>query len=206
MTRLKLSAVIICLSTIFFAACKKDIIELNKVPAVDAGPHQTITGDVDSIGLSGSASDSDGHVVAYLWSQVSGPVPATLHTPGSATTEISNMINGHYVFQLMATDNDGATGVDTVSIKVDRPTEKTVTIQPANNAGEFLLGIRTAAGDQSGPGAPDFILAAWTVGGDPVTIRELLKFDMSSIPANATISSYFWRISAMVMPIMAPTR
>src|SRR5687767_12712282 len=118
MTRLKLSAVIICLSTIFFAACKKDIVEFNKVPAVDAGTHQTITLDTDSIALSGSASDSDGYVVAYLWSQVSGPVPATIHTPGSATTLISDLINGDYVFQLMATDNDGATGVDTVSIKI----------------------------------------------------------------------------------------
>jgi hypothetical protein len=189
MTRLKLSAVIVCLSTILFAACKKDVVEFNKVPAVDAGTHQTITGDVDSVTLSGSASDSDGYVVAYLWSQVSGPVPATIATPGSATTTITNMINGNYVFQLMATDNDGATGVDTVSVKIDRPTEHTVIIQPSNNAGEFLLGIRTGAGDQSGPGATDYVLAAWTVNGDPVTIRELLKFDMSSIPANATIKS-----------------
>jgi hypothetical protein len=187
MTRLKLSAVIICLSTILFAACKKDIVEFNKVPAVDAGTHQTITSDVDPVTLSGSASDSDGYVVAYLWSQVSGPVPATIGTPGSATTTITNMINGHYVFQLMATDNDGATGVDTVSIKIDRPTEHSLILQPANNTNEFLLAVHNGV-NTSGPGI-DFFVAAWTNGGQPVTIRGLLKFDLSSIPANATIKS-----------------
>lgn len=34
-----------------------------------------------------------------------------------------------------------------------------------------------------------FFLAAWTNGEQPVTIRQLLKFDLGSIPANATIKS-----------------
>ena len=42
---------------------------------------------------------------------------------------------------------------------------------------------------QTGSGAPDIPLAAWTNGGLPLTIREVIKFDLSSIPANATIQS-----------------
>lgn len=188
--RLKLIAVIVCLSAILFAACKKDeiIVELNKVPAVNAGPYQLITLDTDSITLAGSATDTDGTVVAYLWSQVSGPVPATLGTPGFVTTYISNLINGTYVFQLMATDNDGATGVDTVSIKIDRPIEHSLVLQPVNSTGEHMLGVKNGQ-NQSTNVAIDALVAAWTNGGETVILRQLLKFDLGTIPANAVIKS-----------------
>jgi hypothetical protein len=168
-------------------ACKKEEIinELNKVPKVDAGPFQNITVKGDSITLSGSATDPDGTIVAYLWSQVSGPVVSNIANPGSASTIISKMINGTYVFQLAATDNEGATGVDTVSIKIDQSRE--LTLQPHHNDGEFQLVYRNN-GDQSNTNI-DFTLQAWTIGGAPLTLRQLLKFDLSSIPTNATITS-----------------
>lgn len=95
----------------------------NILPSVDAGSDTTISlarvG--DRIRLKGSATDVDGTVISYLWSQVSGPKPAVLSSPGSASTDVDSLSNGTYVFQLMATDNWGATSVKKVSISVSVP-------------------------------------------------------------------------------------
>ena len=36
---------------------------------------------------------------------------------------------------------------------------------------------------------PDFMSAAWTIGGVPVIYRSFIKFDFSTIPIDATIDS-----------------
>lgn len=193
MQRLKLNLLIfVSVASVFLTACRKEVV-VNEEPQVNAGNHQTITSDVD-LTLTGSATDNDGRVVAYLWSQVTGPVPATIVNPGSPSTVVKGLINGDYIFQLMATDEDGATGVDTVSIRIARATEKTLVLQPDNNPNEHMLVVWNGQ-NQSGNGAYDVALAGWTKDGLPLTLRMLLKFDLSSIPANATVKSanlYLW--------------
>jgi hypothetical protein len=174
-------------ATSFLFSCQKDTVE-NQPPLVNAGSPQLITLDKDSVTLTGSASDADGKVVAYLWSQVSGPTNATIINPGSASTIASTFSNGTYIFQLMATDEKGATGVDTVSVVLNRPTIKTLDLQPSNNPLEFVLANHNGNLAQ-GSGQPDIPVYAWTKDGLPYTLRDLLKFDLSSIPAGATIQS-----------------
>ncbi len=61
-----------------------------------------------------------------------------------------------------------------------------ITISPYNNPNEInvaLLGNEDASNKTS----IEEPLAAWTIGGVPVTIRNLLKFDLSQIPAHALI-------------------
>jgi len=171
--------------------CKKDDdvdAPLNKVPAVDAGLMKNINLP-DSVVLTGSASDTDGHVVAYLWSEVSGPAQAYIITPGSAKTTIKFDTKGTYLFQLMATDDKGATGVDTVSVIVNPAVVKTLTLQPTNNPGEYEL-VNNNGSDISNFAIGGGIEATtWTINYNPVYLRALLKFDLSSIPATATIKS-----------------
>lgn len=170
--------------------CKKDDDidpPANKVPTVDAGLLKNITLP-DSVVLKGSASDSDGHVVAYLWSEVSGPSAATIITPGSATTTVKFDTKGTYLFQLEATDDKGATGVDTVTVIVNPSVLKSLTLQPANNNMEF--GLENLNGsDQSGFPPSSMDADAWTIGGYNAYLRTLIKFDLSSIPSTATIKS-----------------
>src|SRR6185295_20053290 len=115
MTRITLSLLSVFFLIFIVSSCKKDTPE-NKVPVADAGSPQTITLYTDSLTLSGSGTDADGQVVAYLWSQVSGPAATTIINPGSASTKIKGFKAGTYVFQLMVTDNMGATGVDTCMV------------------------------------------------------------------------------------------
>ena len=99
-----------------FYACDK--IKLNKVPVADAGLPQTIQLPVDSVTLTGSGKDEDGIINGYLWSKVSGPNIPSIFTPGQSSTKINDLIAGTYFFQLMVVDDDGSTGLDTVSVSV----------------------------------------------------------------------------------------
>jgi Domain of unknown function (DUF4832) len=70
--------------------------------------------------LDGSSStDPDGTISSYIWSQVSGPNTATLSNQNTSKATISNLIAGTYIFNLIVTDNLGATGTtnDTVTVK-----------------------------------------------------------------------------------------
>jgi len=62
----------------------------------------------------------------------------------------------------------------------------TIVLSPSNNPYEFGLGLYNGK-DWSNATSIEEPLAAWTIGGIPVTLRDIVKFDLSSIPANATI-------------------
>lgn len=183
-----LSLLFIISSFLFLTSCQKDseFIE-NKVPTADAGNSQTITLPESNLMLTGSGQDEDGEIVAYLWSQVSGPAATVLVNPGSSSTEVEGFVEGNYVFQLMVTDNKGATGLDTISIKVNPAPEKTLTLKPANNPNEKMFIINGT--DKSHVGSSQLTIDAWTQDGSPWYGRAAIKFDLSNIPPNATIVS-----------------
>lgn len=163
----------------------------NKPPVVTAGQDTTFdltNATSDSIRVAGSASDSDGRVVSYLWSQVSGPNMANIRNPGSAATAVSSVVSGKYVFQLMATDNDGATGVKTVTITVINPQNVTVTLQSRDHVTDLHF-IYNYLGSSNDTSAAEIGASAWTNSGSPAYQRGLLKFDLSFLPADATIQS-----------------
>ena len=87
------------------------------VPAVNAGTNQNINLPISSVTLSGSASESGGTIASCLWTQVSGSAAAIV-SPTAMTTQITGLTVGTYVFQLTATDVNGATGSGTVQVTV----------------------------------------------------------------------------------------
>jgi poly(3-hydroxybutyrate) depolymerase len=91
----------------------------NVPPVVNAGPDQSITG--ISAHVPGSATDSDGSVVSYAWSFVSGPSSWAIGSPNAPVTTIVNLVPGVYVFRLKATDNEGASASDDMQITVSAP-------------------------------------------------------------------------------------
>ena len=179
---------------LFAVACVKevenDFIE-NKPPVVNAGSDSTYRLDIsenDTIRLSGSASDSDGSVVGFTWTQISGPNTAKIHYPGSVSTAVSGVISGQYTFQLMATDQKGATGIKSVKITVVAPPVLSASYQPRNSNLEMHLGV-VGNSNFSDAASPELVAMAWTNNGTPTYFRALLKFDWSNIPATARIKS-----------------
>ena len=184
-----------------FNACTKT--ELNKVPVADAGPALTIQLPVDSVTLTGSGKDEDGSITGYLWSKVSGPTIPSIFTPGESSTKINYLKAGTYVFQLMVVDDDGATGLDTVSVNVLPSIIQTLTIQPGASDGEDarITAMQNCTpgnhlnniGNQNAPDFQDMPICAWTNnvnGCATMQYRVFFKFTaLSAISQTATIQS-----------------
>ena len=90
----------------------------NIPPVAHAGPDTTITLPVDSVVVTGSGTDADGTITAYAWTKLSG-TGGTISAPSSATTTFRGLTAGVYQYVLTVTDNDGATGKDTMQVTVD---------------------------------------------------------------------------------------
>ena len=131
--------------------------------------------------------------MGFIWSQLSGPNTAMISDNGSANTEVVGLIPGVYVFQLMAVDSLGQTGVDTMSVTVKGIMKRTVTLYtlfPGTNYSPYELMMLA---NSSTPGAnsstPELMAECWTVNGVLLYGRSLFKFNMTSIPTAATINA-----------------
>lgn len=92
----------------------------NQAPTAAAGFDQTITLPTSSVTVNGSSStDPDGTISTYLWTKTSGPSGGTISSPNSASTNITGLQAGTYVFTLTVTDDDGAEDTDTITIVVN---------------------------------------------------------------------------------------
>lgn len=106
----------------------------NQNPVANAGSDASITLPTSSITLNGSGSDPDGNIYSYLWNYVSGPAGSNLTTPTQATTSVSGLVQGTYIFRLTVADNQGATGFDEVTITVNpAPVASTAWLTGGNN-------------------------------------------------------------------------
>lgn len=90
----------------------------NVPPTSVPGANQIITLPVDSTTFNGHATDPDGTIVGYLWTQISGPTTATIGSATDSTTKINDLVEGTYVFQLRVTDNSGDTGTAVIQVTV----------------------------------------------------------------------------------------
>jgi len=91
----------------------------NIFPIVYAGLDTTLILPTDSTQLNGSATDEDGIIIGYEWSQVGNdPSIAIISDPTILNPLITGMIEGTYTFRLSAIDDNGDSSFDEVSIFV----------------------------------------------------------------------------------------
>lgn len=93
----------------------------NLAPEVSAGKDFEVQLPATVCTVSCEASDADGSIASYQWTQLSGP-SLTIQQPASASTQLGNLSAGDYVFQVEATDDDGATVRDVVAFSVTNRT------------------------------------------------------------------------------------
>ena len=123
------SLTLVALST-FNVHCKKDrpcencqtnspTSTTNKAPIALVGADQIFTLPNDSIYLDGSAShDPDGSIVRWQWTKISGPSSFYITNAINARTNVKNLAEGVYLFELKVTDNGGLTALATVQVMV----------------------------------------------------------------------------------------
>ncbi len=92
---------------------------INQAPVVDAGNAITLYAG-DSATLAGSATDSDGTIASYLWSQSAGTAATLSNATSSSLDLIAPQVTSAttLTLQLTATDDAGSTGSDSVTVQV----------------------------------------------------------------------------------------
>ncbi len=102
-------------------------------PIANAGADQTITLPTNSVTIDGSGSSApSGNIVSYTWTEKSGPSSVSLNN--TAQNTLNNLQAGVYVFALTVTDNNNATGTDSVIITVN----PAANIPPVANPGPSI--------------------------------------------------------------------
>ncbi len=122
----------------------------NIPPVANAGADITITLPTSSTTLVGTASsDADGSIASYLWTKVSGPTSFTIASPNAATSAITGLVQGTYVFRLRVTDNAGAYSEDDVTVTVKAAV---ATNQPpvANAGSDIIITLPTNSANLNG--------------------------------------------------------
>ncbi len=91
----------------------------NQPPVANAGPDAVITLPVDSIEITGSGTDTDGSIINYTWTKISGPQQYNILNPNAATIKVSQLTQGGYTFQLAVTDKGGLIATDSMKLIVN---------------------------------------------------------------------------------------
>jgi endoglucanase len=155
----------------------------NQPPVVSAGSDQSITLPVNIVSLNGSATDADGQIASYLWSQVSGPSNASFSNATATATSASGLQAGTYVFRLKATDNLGLSATDDVTVIVNPGIGNVLHIEAENYSA--MSGIQTENVADIGGGLD----VGWQENGDwmdynvnvPSTDTYTLRFRVSTV-------------------------
>lgn len=89
----------------------------NIAPTANASVDQTVDENTEVI-LSGSGTDSDGSIASYSWTQTAGTTVALTNPVSASTTFTVPDIHENEIltFELTVTDEDDATGTDSISV------------------------------------------------------------------------------------------
>jgi dienelactone hydrolase len=132
----------------------------NILPVANAGADKTIVLPANSVTITGSGTDADGTIASYTWTKVSGGV-ATLSGTSAAILNVTDLIEGGYVFRLTVTDNRGGSKSDDMKVTVAIPN-----VSPIANAGAdktIMLPVNSVTITGSGTDADGTIISyAWT--------------------------------------------
>ncbi|MEP7279377.1 MAG: PKD domain-containing protein, partial [Bacteroidota bacterium] len=144
----------------------------NQLPVSNAGNNTSITLPTNNTNLNGSASkDSDGSISSYAWTKTSGPSSGSISSPNAATTSVTGLVQGAYVFSLKVTDNAGASASSSVTVTVNAAVSKGNQYPAANAGANITITLPgTLTLDASASSDPDGFIAAyhWTQTSGPI--------------------------------------
>ncbi len=116
----------------------------NKAPTANVGPDQSAD-EGTTVNLSATGADGDGTIVSFSWQQESGTAVSITNANMASASFVAPMVAASEVllFRVTVTDDDGATGSDTVTVTVNdiAPPPPPLSVGPeiciGGNAGDF---------------------------------------------------------------------
>jgi len=141
---------------------------INQPPVASAGADQTVSA-TESVSLSGSGDDIDGTVSEFSWSQTAG-TSVQLDNADSANASFvaPDLVSDETLtFELQVTDDDSATGVDSINVLVVSPNQApTLELGDDQSVQEGLeYSVSAVAGDNDG----DIVSFDWNL----LSLREV---------------------------------
>jgi hypothetical protein len=166
----------------------------SSAPVVSAGSSQTITLPVNSLTLTGTATDLTGTIVSYSWTQSSGPNTSTMSTPTALSTGVSGLVAGTYVFQLNVTNNSSLSGLATVTITVN-PAASQAPVVSAGNSQTITLPTNTVTLTGTATDASGTITTyGWTQVSGPSTATFSAASAISSSASGLLAGTYIFSL------------
>ncbi|WP_148707450.1 PKD domain-containing protein [Chitinophaga skermanii] len=167
---------------------------VNQPPVANAGSNVTITLPTSSTTLNGSnSSDSDGAITKYEWTQTSGPNTAKLATPTTATSAVSGLVAGTYVFKLTVTDNNGATASASVTITVNAAASNP---PPVANAGNNVtVNLPSSTATLNGSNSSNAASYSWKQVSGPNTSTIATPTAASTTVSNLIAGTYIYELT-----------
>lgn len=107
--------------SVVFALKDAGEVAVNESPSISVGVDQYVAVGA-TVTLSAEATDPESQPLTYAWAKVSGPTGGTIASPSAATTQVSSLVAGTYIFQCTATDSQNASTSDTLQVVVSEST------------------------------------------------------------------------------------
>jgi hypothetical protein len=153
----------------------------NQPPMVGAGSNQTILLPTNTVTLSGTASDADGSVTGYSWTNQSGG-SATIASPSGSSTTVSGLVQGVYVFRLTVSDNGGATAFSEVTVTVNAaPQENLLKMTPPADLTVYNDSLKCSAAN---------VVLGQPVISSSAGIKNLLNNAPATYPVGTTVVTW----------------
>jgi hypothetical protein len=93
----------------------------NRPPIANAGADQIITLPTNKVTINASGStDPDNNIASYLWTKISGPPLFNIGNANLVQTQVSNLAEGVYLFELKVSDSAGLFSKDSVQVTVKK--------------------------------------------------------------------------------------
>jgi hypothetical protein len=148
------------------------VLTINHPPIANAGADQTITLPTNSVNLDGSRStDPENNIANYEWAKISGPSSLNILNANAAQTQVTNLVQGVYQFELKVTDAGVLFSKDTMQVTVNPATSNN--LPPVAKAGN------------------DTIIQTNQTSCTPLPVTITLN-GSNSYDSDGTIVSYFW--------------
>ena len=103
----------------------------NVPPTANAGIDQTVNGGASVI-LQGNATDANGTIASYAWTQTAGPAVTLNGANTAALTFTAPNVAAGLTFQLTVTDNQQATHTDSITVTINSLAAPVIVRQPTN--------------------------------------------------------------------------